>query len=166
VLFARSSRCHAKPSRASSRGEEPFSHDMFASILPRCSELTLVGALPRWSAAPAQASGRFSPVPCLCFGPRCPSPLTGACGSLCAPDHPFPRPRLLVGVTPSHPKLPFRNSPVLSPTLKAKTLPSSSLSPPHRSWSAPATSDPRSPCLPRLWRLRRREREQRRPPCR
>jgi hypothetical protein len=37
---------------------------------------------------------------------------------------------------------PFRRSPVSCPALAANTLPSSSSGPPHRSWSALATSDP------------------------
>jgi hypothetical protein len=91
------------------------------------------------------AFGRFSPVLCLCFGPRPPTPLTRACASLGATDHPSPRLGLLVGVTPTCPERPFFRSLALSPVLMAKTMPSSSSGPPHRTWPASVTSDPMEP---------------------
>jgi hypothetical protein len=88
------------------------------------------------------AFDRFSPAPCLYFGPRRPTTLTGARAGLGAPDHPSPHSGLLVGVQLTCPKCPLHRSPASSPALTATTPPSSSSGPPRRSWPAPATSAP------------------------
>jgi hypothetical protein len=87
-------------------------------------------------------SDQFSPLSCLCLGPRRPSPLTAACASLGAPDSPSPRLGLLAGVTPTRPECPLHHSLISSPVLTTGTTPSSSTGPPHQSWPTPATLDP------------------------
>lgn len=74
-------------------------------------------------------SGRFSPDPCMCFGPRHPTPLIGACAGFGTPDHPSTRPRFLAGVPPTCPERPLCHSPASSSALTARTPPSSSSGP-------------------------------------
>ena len=74
-------------------------------------------------------SGRFSPAPCMCFGPRHPTPLIGACAGFGTPDHPSTRPRFLAGVPPTCPERPLCHSPASSSALTARTPPSSSSGP-------------------------------------
>jgi hypothetical protein len=83
--------------------------------------------------------GRFSPIPCPCFGSGSSPSLTGAGTGLDAPDSPFPRLGLFARVAPPHPERPARHSLVPNLILTARSPPSSSQGPSHQSWPTPTT---------------------------